>query len=117
MRRPISDTEVAWLAKLLIRFSSWFNELLGLNHADEGNSTGPIIVDLSGDEVCNLEGPKEALTMVLGIVGSQFSMLANAAVKFMRAHRMRINLRVVASKKIVTLLLLYAFFCVLKKLF
>ncbi|KAG6508415.1 uncharacterized protein LOC121981831 [Zingiber officinale] len=117
MRRPISDTEVAWLAKLLIRFSSWLNELLDLNHVEEGNSTGPFIVDLSGDEDCNLEGPKEALMMVLGLVVSWFSMFLNGVVKFMRAHRMRINLRVLASKKIATLLLLYAVFCSLKKSF
>ncbi|KAG6487954.1 hypothetical protein ZIOFF_056693 [Zingiber officinale] len=120
MRRPISDTEVAWLANLLIRFSNWLNELLGLNHVDEGNltsTTSPTIVHLSSNEVRNLEGPKEAITMLLELVGSLFSLFGNVVVKFLRSHKMRINLRVLASKKFATLLLLYFIFCLLKKLF
>ncbi|KAG6483953.1 uncharacterized protein LOC122016211 [Zingiber officinale] len=120
MRRPISDTEVAWLANLLIRFSNWLNELLGLNHVDEGNltsTTSPTIVHLSSNEVRNLEGPKEAITMLLELVGSLFSLFGNVIVKFLRSHKMRINLRVLASKKFAMLLLLYFIFCLLKKLF
>lgn len=34
MRRPIEDTEVAWLARLLVRISDWLNTRLGLDHQD-----------------------------------------------------------------------------------
>ncbi|RRT53622.1 hypothetical protein B296_00012702 [Ensete ventricosum] len=115
MRRPISDTEVAWLARLLIRFSHWLNESFGLDHVDDSDSAGPTIVEFGRTEVCNVEGPKEALNMVLALLGSWLSLFGNAVVRFMRAHRIKINLRVLASKKFVMLLLLYAVFCAAKK--
>ncbi|RWW41536.1 hypothetical protein BHE74_00052975 [Ensete ventricosum] len=115
MRRPISDTEVAWLARLLIRFSHWLNESFGLDHVDDSDSAGPTIVEFGRTEVCNVEGPKEALNMVLALLGSWLSLFGNAVVRFMRAHRIKINLRVFASKKFVMLLLLYAVFCTAKK--
>ncbi|URD84068.1 domain containing E3 ubiquitin protein ligase [Musa troglodytarum] len=115
MRRPISDTEVAWLARLLIRFSDWLNESFGLDHVDDSDSAGPTIVEFGRTEVCNVEGPKEALSMVLALLGSWLSLFRNVVVRFMRAHRIKINLRVLASKKFAMLLLLYAVFCAAKK--
>ncbi|WOL15957.1 hypothetical protein Cni_G24739 [Canna indica] len=117
MRRPISDTEVAWLARLLIRFSDWSNESIGLDHVDESDSTGPAIVELTGNEVRTLEGPKEVFNVVLALVGSWLSLFGNAIVRFMKAHQMRINLRLLASKKFVMLLLLYVIFYLLKRVF
>ncbi|KAJ8625923.1 hypothetical protein MRB53_019230 [Persea americana] len=38
MKRPISDGEVAWLARLLVRLSYWLNENLGLDQQGEGSS-------------------------------------------------------------------------------
>lgn len=117
MRRPISDTEVAWLARLLIRLSDWLNESLGLYRVDDSNSAGPTFVEVGHDEPGTVGGPKEALYMVLGLIGSWLGLFGHAVIKFMRMHRMRINLRVLASKKFVMVLVLYAVVCVLKKAF
>ncbi|GLJ29834.1 hypothetical protein SUGI_0589140 [Cryptomeria japonica] len=41
MRRPIGDSEVAWLARLLVRFSDWLNRKLGLDTvSDDSNRDG-----------------------------------------------------------------------------
>ncbi|XP_058104395.1 uncharacterized protein LOC131248240 [Magnolia sinica] len=116
MRRPISDGEVAWLARLLIRLSIWLNETLGLDRA-ESVPVGLVCdyADVPGDNAGHVGGLKEALWTVLSSVGLWLVFLGHAAVRFMRERGLRINLRVLASKKFVMILILYAVFSVLKK--
>lgn len=115
MKRPISDDEVAWLAKLLVKFSAWLNESLGLNQAECGQDERAwSYVELSG-EVGNVCGPTETVKVVLCAIGSWLLISGVAVVRLMRKHGLRVNLRVLASKKIVMVLLLSAIFSVLKK--
>lgn len=115
MRRPISDNEVAWLASLLIRLSVWLNELIGLDRVDSIDSTGPTYVDVPHDDAGFIGSPKEALSMVVALTRSWFSLCVQSIVRFMRGRGVRINLRVLASKKVVMVLVVYAVACVLKK--
>ncbi|CAL5432602.1 unnamed protein product [Camellia sinensis] len=82
MMRPISNDEVAWLAKLLVSFSGWLNENLGLNQGE--NSPALSYVEVS-------------------------------AIEFMKKHGLRVNLRMLASKKVVTVLLAIVVLNVLRK--
>ncbi|KAL6175830.1 hypothetical protein ACLB2K_052469 [Fragaria x ananassa] len=87
MKRPISDDEVAWLAKLLVLFSCWLNEILGLNQAEsnEVGSTHSYVKVPSSD----LSGTKA----VLGAVGSWIVMLGEGVVRLVRKRGLRVNLR------------------------
>ncbi|CAL5429640.1 unnamed protein product [Camellia sinensis] len=82
MKRPISNDEVAWLAKLLVSLSGWLNENLGLNQGE--NSPALSYVEVS-------------------------------AIEFMKKHGLRVNLRMLASKKVVTVLLAIVVLNVLRK--
>ncbi|XP_042511869.1 uncharacterized protein LOC122086991 [Macadamia integrifolia] len=116
MKRPVSGGEVAWLARLLVSLSDWLNEVLGLTQAESSDEwpSWPN-VDFSVDEFGKVGGLKEALRMVLLSVGSCLLVLALGIVKFMKLHGLRVNLRVLASKKIIMVLLLSALFGALKK--
>ncbi|XP_068318304.1 uncharacterized protein [Pyrus communis] len=116
MKRPISDNEVAWLARLLVEFSSWINERLGLNQS-ESSQADPTYVEVSRDVLGNVFGPMDTMKAVLGAVGSWLMMLGVAMVKLMRKHGLRVNLRMLASKKVVMVLLLSAVYSILKKAF
>lgn len=110
MKRPISDDEVAWLAKLLVLFSCWLNEILGLNQAEsnEVGSTHSYVKVPSSD----VSGTKA----VLGAVGSWIVMLGEGVVRLVRKRGLRVNLRVLASKKVVMVLILSVVYSVLKSL-
>lgn len=116
MRRPISDGEVAWLARLLISLSVWLNDILGLDNAENITSV-PVCVyaDLPGDDTEYVGGLKEALWMVLSSVWLWFVFMGQVVLRFMREHGLRISLRVFASKKLVVFLILYASFCLWMK--
>ncbi|KAF3943498.1 hypothetical protein CMV_029953 [Castanea mollissima] len=114
MKRPISDDEVAWLAKLLVRFSAWLNESLGLNQAE--SSPAWSYVEVSTD-VANVCGPTETMRAVLCAISSWLLTLAAVVVRLMKSHGLRVNLRMLASKKVVMFLLLSAVFSVVKKAF
>lgn len=117
MKRPISDDEVAWLAKVLVWLSSWLNESLGLNQTESCNVDPKwSYVEVSTD-VGNVCGPTETMKMVLCAIGSWFLMLGGTVVRLMRKHGLRVNLRMLASKKMVLVLLIYALFSILKKTF
>ncbi|XP_022737107.1 uncharacterized protein LOC111289990 isoform X2 [Durio zibethinus] len=117
MKRPISDDEVAWLAKLLIWLSSWLNESLGLNcpeNSDVGSKWS--YVDVPGN-TANVCGPGEAVKTLVCLIGSWLLMLGTTTVRLMRKHGLKINLRVLASKKVVMVMLLFVVFNILKKAF
>lgn len=104
MKRPISDNEVAWLAKLLIKLSDWLNDSLGLDQAEDSDyASGPTYVEVNPRVL--VRGPKEAAHLAVAFIVSSCVLLAQAVLRFMRAHRMRVNLRFFASKKLVMVLI------------
>ncbi|XP_055821269.1 uncharacterized protein LOC129889837 [Solanum dulcamara] len=117
MKRPISDDEIGWLAKVLVKLSGWLNESLGLSQVESSQeSPSWSYVDLSSDarSVC---GPMEMIKVVLCSFISCLLMLRGAGVRFMREHGFRVNLRVLASKKVVVVLLVIAAFSLLRRAF
>lgn len=116
MRRPISDDEIAWLAKLLIWLSDRLNESLGLNQP-ESSIVMPkwSYVEVSGESEGKIYGSTDALKTVLYAVRSCLLMMGLSLVNLMRKHGLKVNLRILASKKIVAVLLLFAVFSVLKR--
>lgn len=115
MTRPISNDEIAWLAKLLVRVSAWLNENLGLNQAESSpmGSTSPY-VEVSTD-VAHVCGPSETLKVFFCAVGSWLLFLGAASMELMRKHGLRVNLRMLASKKVVMGVILFAAFSIIKK--
>ncbi|XP_073047887.1 uncharacterized protein [Primulina eburnea] len=116
MKRPISDDEIAWLSKLLINLSSWVNECFGLNqvHCTQGGGHGWSYVEVPSG-LRNVCGPKETVKVVSFSLLSWIMWLGESGVQFMRNHRLRINLRVLASKKVVGMVLIFAVFNLIKK--
>ncbi|PON97710.1 sphingomyelin phosphodiesterase [Trema orientale] len=117
MKRPISDDEVGWLAKLFVWLSDWLNENLGINQPENGQVGSPSwsYVEVSSDEVDDVS--TESMKAVLCAIGSWFLMLGTTVVRLMRKHGLRVNLRILASKKLVMFLFLYAVFSILRKAF
>ncbi|KAL3818241.1 hypothetical protein ACJIZ3_004146 [Penstemon smallii] len=104
MKRPFSDDEVAWLAKLLVNISGWLNERLGLNLPVE--STNNASPSWSYVEV---PSGVRSVTMkwVFCSLISWIVWLGNGGV----------NLRMLASKKVVVAVLIFAVFNFLKRAF
>ncbi|KAH0456002.1 hypothetical protein IEQ34_013909 [Dendrobium chrysotoxum] len=100
MHRPISDTEVAWLARLLVRFSNWLNECLGFDRVENRSEPcQPTYVELASCDLSFDGGPKEVAAMLLNLIASSLGLFGHSVVSFMRGHGMRINLRMFSSKK------------------
>lgn len=117
MKRPISDDEIGWLAKVLVKLSGWLNESLGLSQIESSQqSPSWSYVDLSSD-ARSVYGPMEMIKVVLYSFVSWLLMLRGAGVRFMREHGVRANLRVLASKKVVVVLLVIAAFGLLRRAF
>lgn len=117
MKRPISDDEIAWLAKLLINLSDWLNERLRLNQV-EYSQTGQSwsYVDVSGDPA-NVRGSTDAMKMVFCSILSSLIALGGSGMNFIRKHGIKVNLRVLASKKIMAVLVILVAFSMLKRAF
>ncbi|CAN8267143.1 unnamed protein product [Cochlearia groenlandica] len=118
MTRPVSGDEVAWIAKHLINISIWLNERLGLNQPEinkdkKENSDSLSYIDVSEDDDSrNVAGAGDAARMVLrGVV-----IVCGCVLQMMRRYGVRVNLRVMASKKFMMLLFIYVLFVVLKRL-
>ncbi|KFK31378.1 hypothetical protein AALP_AA6G104400 [Arabis alpina] len=117
MTRPVSEDEVAWMAKLVINISIWLNDRLGLNKPDTNkdkkeSSESVSYVDISEEDARSIAGPGDAARMMLrGIV-----MVCGSVLQLMRKYGVRVNLRVMASKKFMMLLFLYVVFAVLKRI-
>ncbi|KAK8969700.1 hypothetical protein KSP40_PGU002029 [Platanthera guangdongensis] len=107
MHRPISDAEVAWLARLLIRASDWLNEALALDPVDGAQACGPIYVELSSGDRIFEGGPKEAALVLLSLTASWLGLLGHSVLGVMRGRGMRINLRVFSSKKMFMFLVIF----------
>ncbi|XP_031502832.1 uncharacterized protein LOC116265955 isoform X2 [Nymphaea colorata] len=108
MRRPITDDEVAWMARILVRLSAWLNEILGLDQQGirdtafgclNGPERGWRYVEVSANEA--QISVRDAVRMLVCWVGSRLLMVGHAAQRLMRERDLRVNLRVMASKKVV----------------
>lgn len=115
MKRPISESEVAWLARILIRLTDWLNDALGLDSADaEDNPASATYVQFDRNEMNTVWGPKDAARMALGAVCSFMVLVGQAVLKLMRSHRVKISLRVFASKRLLSAaIVLYAVLAVI----
>uniref|UniRef100_A0A0A9DHG5 Sphingomyelin phosphodiesterase 4 n=1 Tax=Arundo donax TaxID=35708 RepID=A0A0A9DHG5_ARUDO len=103
MKRPISESEVAWLARILIRLSDWLNDVLRLDSADADDSpVTATYIRFDRSELNTVGGPKDAARMALVAVCSLIVLVGQALLKFMRSHMVKINLRVFASKKLLS---------------
>ncbi|KAL9665454.1 hypothetical protein QQ045_020874 [Rhodiola kirilowii] len=106
MRRPASGDEIAWLADLLVRLSAWLNENLGLNRGARqtgGIPGGGSSLNISNVSENKVYGTNDAVKMVVLSVGSWLMMLGLGVVDLMRKHEFRINLRLLASKKVIAI--------------
>lgn len=112
LNRPIFNDEIAWLAKLLVTLSSWLNESLGLNQSENTNTEGPV---WSYTEVSKDTGHADTMKVSASSFGAWLVSVIGATPKFMRSHGMRVNLRILASKQIVMLLLVVVSLSVLKR--
>ncbi|CAL1401584.1 unnamed protein product [Linum trigynum] len=115
MKRPVSADEVAWLANWFVCLSCWLNETLGLDRAENGDASSKWSYVEVSSNAANIDGPTETMKTVLRAICSWLLMLVATVVGFMRKHGVRVNLRPLASKKVVTVLLLSALFSVVKK--
>ncbi|XP_068650864.1 uncharacterized protein [Aristolochia californica] len=112
MWRPISDSEIAWLARVLVKISGWLNESLGLDRREPSDQA----VSCSSRSYVNVpkadvSGPKEAGWMLLSSLVSWILMLGQMALCSMRKCKLRINLRILASKKVVSVFVLCTVIC------
>nr|GMD74949.1 Sphingomyelin phosphodiesterase like [Ipomoea batatas] len=118
MKRPICNDEIAWLAKLLMKFSGWINESLGLNQdmdiSSHKGSPSWSYIELSSKSMC---GTTETMKAVLWFFLSWLICLSGAGVELMRKHGLQVNFRVLALKKVVMMLLIISAYFVLKKVF
>ncbi|WOG86296.1 hypothetical protein DCAR_0205497 [Daucus carota subsp. sativus] len=114
--RPVSSDEIAWLAKLLVTLSCWLNEKLGLNHSGTTDNQGAAwsCVEVSGG-TRSVNGPADTMKVVFLSVVSWLMSVIRATLKLMSYHGMKVNLRILASKKIMISLLMLVTFSVLKK--
>ncbi|XAR70481.1 Sphingomyelin phosphodiesterase [Bertholletia excelsa] len=117
MKRPISNDEVAWLAKLLITLSGWLNENLGLNQGRTGHMDPTWSYIEVSDSTSNVSGLLETVKVLLCSIFAWFLSTCGLAAGFMRNHGMRVNLRMLASKKVMTVLMLFAALSTLRKAF
>lgn len=116
MRRPISDDEVAWLAKFLIQLSTWLNESLGLYHREGAHTNTCSYVEVPQD-VMNEYGMLDSLKVVMCCIASWFLALRLAISRLMIKHGLKVNLRVLASKKFVMVMFAFAVFSMLRRAF
>ncbi|WOG86304.1 hypothetical protein DCAR_0205506 [Daucus carota subsp. sativus] len=116
LKRPVSNDEIAWLAKLLVTLSCWLNEKLGLNQSGTTDNQGAAwsYVEVSGG-TRSVNGPADTMKVVFLSVVFWLISVIRATVKLMRDHGMKVNLRILASKKIMISLLMLVAFSVLKR--
>ncbi|KAI4303267.1 hypothetical protein MLD38_038917 [Melastoma candidum] len=118
MKRPVSEDEVAWLVKLLVQLSSWLNKAVGLHNAEarkEGDSPWPYII-VSGN-ISEVSGPLNMMKVVGCAVVSWLLTVAAAVAKLMRERGIRVNLRILASKRIVSIFLCLFVYFIMRRVF
>lgn len=104
MRRPISESEVAWLARLLIQISNWLNQILGLDRqGGETDQAGREYrwVEAPKDEVVRVNGLRQATWMLVSCIISYVLVSVQFVLRYARHRGWRFNLWQLALKKIV----------------
>lgn len=114
LRRPISDDEVAWLARLLINVSSWLNESLGLYQGGVDGSCPYVEVPTT---IVNEYGFSDILKVVMCSIASWFLAVRLSISRLMIRYGLKVNLRIFASKKFVTVVIVFALFSMLRRAF
>lgn len=115
MRRPVSDDEIAWLVKLLVQLSDWLNQAMGLDRAvTPEDSSKPLYVEVSAD-VATVSGPVEMVKMLLWAMALWLLVASRGLVRLMRKRGLRVNLRILASKKIVMVVLISVLLAALRR--
>ncbi|RAL54700.1 hypothetical protein DM860_001828 [Cuscuta australis] len=108
VKRPVSSDEIAWLANLLVRISGQINKSLGLNTvegAHESPCSSYVTVPSGAGEVYGLA---EMLKVVFRLVVSLLGALCRHVREFMRKRGLRVNLRALALKKVVVMMVFMA---------
>lgn len=117
MKRPASSDEIAWLASVLVKISGWLNEKVGLDRVEPNQgATGWSYLEVLSD-VKRVHGTKETMKIVFSCFLSWVMWLGEAGVQRMRRHGVRVNLRMLASKRIVAMLMLFTMFNLFKRAF
>lgn len=117
MYRPTSSDEIAWLASILVNISVWLNDKAGLDRVDPNQgATGWSYLEVLSD-VKSVHGTKETMKVVFFSFLSWVMWLVEAGVQLLRRNGLRINLRMLASKKIVAVVLVFTLFNLLKRAF
>lgn len=117
MKRPTSSDEIAWLASILVNLSGWLNDKVGLDRVDrnQGATSWSYLEVLS--DVKSVHGTKETMKVVFCSFLSWVMWLLEVGVQLLRRHGLRINLRLLASKRIVAMVLVITLFNLLKRSF
>ncbi|XP_047970512.1 uncharacterized protein LOC125213812 [Salvia hispanica] len=115
MKRPASSDEIAWLASILVSISGWLNEKVGLNRVDSNQRAASYLEVLS--DVKSVHGTKETMKVVFSCFLAWVMWLCQTGVQLLRRYGLRVNLRWLASKRIVAMLLLVIVFNLLKRAF
>lgn len=117
MKRPASSDEIAWLASVLVNISGWLNEKIGLDRVDPNEgATGWSYLEVLSD-VKRVHGTKETMKVVFSCFLSWVLWLCEAGVQLMRRHGVRVNLRMLASKRVIAMILLFTIFNLFKRAF
>lgn len=106
-----NQDEIACLASLLVKLSGQLNEMLGLDRNQGG--VGWSYLEVQGD----VYGAKGTLKVVLSSLLSWVGWLLECGLQLMRRFGLRVNLRMLASKRIVLMVFVIVAFYVLKKAF
>ena len=131
MRRPIESTEIAWLARILVKLSDFINYRLGFNavslsepcdeHEEallqEERPNLSTQMDALSTEVRDVDVPKliKTSTYFASEMKDFLSRCWVFLVVYMRRHGWRVNLRVLARKPLVVMFLLLLFCWIVKR--
>ncbi|CAH9096085.1 unnamed protein product [Cuscuta epithymum] len=115
IKRSVSGDEIVWLAKLLVWISGWINESLGLNVADGSHQNPRSSYVVLPSDTGEMYGPVEMIKLVFRAVLSWVGTLCGYVGKFLRPLGLKVNLRVLALKKVVMLMFGIFVFYVLRK--
>jgi hypothetical protein len=132
MRRPIESTEIAWLARVLVKLSDSINARLGLDGVviePCSDERGEMILNEgqpnSGDvtlptpEVKDLNVPKLVKTSAYSFAEESRDLLRRCwvlLISCLRRHGYRVNLRFLARKPLLAMLLLLVLCRMIKKM-
>eukprot|EP01018_Ginkgo_biloba_P001763 Gb_16764 [translate_table: standard] len=131
MKRPIGNSEIAWLARLFVNISDWLNKELGLDHQENAsvsdnnrdensyifrNSTEPTFAEMTDEEeeisfvtyLCDVNTWINLFSKFFTGVMYCTVLLLRTVQRVLRRYGWRINLRILAEKRV----LIFSFTCI-----